>query len=43
MIMDNKENHRSRQKRRNRALLLVLIGMVILFYVISIVRMGFGK
>jgi len=43
MIMDNKEDQHSRQKRRNRALLLVLIGMVILFYVISIVRMGFGK
>ena len=42
MTMDKKENQGLRQKRRNRALLIVLIGMVILFYVISVVRIGSG-
>jgi hypothetical protein len=40
MTVDNPEEQRAKQKRRNRALLIVLIGMVGLFYAISIVRMG---
>jgi len=31
-----------RQRARNRALLLILLGLVALIYVISIVRMGGG-
>tara|TARA_Y100001936_G_scaffold67960_1_gene66960 strand:+ start:19518 stop:19655 length:138 start_codon:yes stop_codon:yes gene_type:complete len=43
MMVDQQEEQRARQKRRNRALLAVLIGMVALFYVITIVRMGFNE
>ncbi|MFL2668896.1 MAG: hypothetical protein ACJ0HT_04890 [Alphaproteobacteria bacterium] len=38
--MDQQETQNLRQKRRNRAILAVLIGMVALFYIISVVRMG---
>lgn len=40
--MDDKSRAESERKRRakNRALLIVLLGLVVLFYVITIVRMG---
>ena len=42
--MDNPEEQRAKQKRRNRALLIVLIGMVGLFYLqFRLVRMGFFR
>ena len=40
--VEQREPQHTRQKRRNRALLAVLVGMVALFYVVSIVRMGIG-
>ena len=43
MTMDNPEEQRAKLKRRNRALLIVLMGMCALFYVISIVRMGIAE
>ena len=39
-FMEKQEPQNIRQKRRNRAILAVLIGMVALFYIISVVRMG---
>ncbi len=38
--MEKQKPQNIRQKRRNRAILAVLIGMVGLFYIISVVRMG---
>ena len=40
--MEKQEPQNIRQKRRNRAILAVLIGMVALFYIVSVVRMGIG-
>jgi hypothetical protein len=37
---DAMDERQRRIKARNRALLAVLLGLVVLFYVISIVRMG---
>jgi hypothetical protein len=34
------EEWRRRQRARNRAILFVLLGLVVLFYVIALVRMG---
>jgi hypothetical protein len=34
------DDARKRQRAKNRALLLVLLGMIALFYAITIVRMG---
>jgi len=41
MTVDNPDELRAKRKRLNRALLLVLVGMVGLFYLVSLVRMGF--
>jgi hypothetical protein len=41
MTVDNPDDLRAKRKRLNRALLLVLVGMVGLFYLVSLVRMGF--
>jgi len=38
----NGDERARRQRARNRAVLLLLLGMVALIYVISIVRMGGG-
>lgn len=40
MTMDDRAEKQRRQKSRNRALLIVILGTAALFYVISIVRMG---
>ena len=41
MMADDPADRRSRRIRaRNRALLLVLLGLVALFYALTIVRMG---
>jgi hypothetical protein len=41
MMADDPADDRSRRIRaRNRALLLVLVGLVALFYTLTIVRMG---
>ena len=40
MTMNNPKDKNTKQKRRNRALLAMLVGMVALFYAVSIVRMG---
>jgi hypothetical protein len=34
------DDRQSRQRARNRALLLVLLGLVALFYVMALVKMG---
>jgi len=34
------DDRRARQRARNRALLLVLLGVVALFYVMALVKMG---
>ena len=38
--MDDREQRAHRIKRRNRALLAVLLSLVVLFYVVSMVRIG---
>jgi len=38
LIVD--DDDRKRQRAKNRALLLVLVGLIALFYAITIVRMG---
>jgi len=38
-MADRSERHRQ-QRGKNRALMLVLVGLCILFFVITIVRMG---
>jgi hypothetical protein len=34
------DDHRRRQRAKNRALLAILVALVALFYVIALVRMG---
>jgi len=41
MTVDNPDELSAKRKRLNRALVLVLVGMVGLFYLVSLVRMGF--
>jgi hypothetical protein len=40
MSDDNAQEFVRRRKSRNRALLLVLLGLCVLFYVMTIARMG---
>ena len=40
MALTVDDNDRKRQRAKNRALLLVLLGLIALFYAITIVRMG---
>jgi hypothetical protein len=42
MAADNTNGRERTIRARNRALLLVLLGLVALFYAITIVRMGGG-
>ena len=39
---ESREEHRRRIRSRNRALLAVLLGLALLFYIITIVRMSGG-
>jgi hypothetical protein len=40
MMMTMVDERRRQQRARNRALLVVLVGLVALFYVMALVKMG---